>query len=137
MAEIFGIAAAALGLLPLAVQVVKGFRTLQCFIKDARACTKGLEVLDLELQTQGVIFVNECELILGLVSSKSNEPRLMTGDPDHPLWFDERLENSIKHRMARSYEQCVKIMAAIHESQKELATGLEFFDLVRKERNKV
>ncbi|KAK6829777.1 hypothetical protein PG987_010361 [Apiospora arundinis] len=135
MAEILGITSAALGLLPLAVEVVKGFHTLCRTVKTARACTKELETLDINLRTQERIFVNECELILHIISSDSREPRMMTQDLDHPLWSDGTLEGRIKVCMAQSYEQCIDIVKAMRECQQDLAAELSLFTVVRTERD--
>ncbi|KAK7955200.1 hypothetical protein PG988_015894 [Apiospora saccharicola] len=135
MAEVLGIASAVLGLLPLAVEVVKGFHTLCHAIKASRACTKKLVALDVDLQTQKAIFINECEHILGMVSSSSHDPRMMTQDPDHPLWCDGALESRVKACMAQSYEQCIHIIKAMRDCQQELASGLELFTIIRRERS--
>ncbi|KAH7312703.1 hypothetical protein B0I35DRAFT_481137 [Stachybotrys elegans] len=134
MAEVLGIVSAALGLLPLAVQVAKGFHTLCKTVKTAKACTKELEVLDIDIRTQERIFINECELILHIVSSNSHEPQMMTHDLESPLWLDGTLENRVKTCMAQSYEQCIEIIKAMRESQNELLAELNLFAIVRTEK---
>lgn len=134
MAEILGIASAAIGLLPVALDVVKGFQTLKRGLRAAKACVKELDRLDLDLRTQERLFVNECELILHKASPDSRDPRRMTQDLDHPLWQDVTLESRIQECLSRSYEQCIEIIKSMRLLLRMLESEIDLFAVVRRER---
>lgn len=137
MAEALGAVSAALGLLPIAVEVVKGFRTLCRIVEAARSCVRHLEDIHAALRVQERRFLNECELILQMISSDERLARQMTDDPDNLLWYDGALEIRVQSCMSGSYEQFFGLIKSMRESQGQLETKLSMFDGVRKKKQKV
>ncbi|ETS76499.1 hypothetical protein PFICI_11886 [Pestalotiopsis fici W106-1] len=134
MAEILGIASAAIGLVPIVVEVVKGFGTLCKAMKVAKACAKQLKDLDVNLRTQEQIFINECELLLRPSMASTQSLQEMTRDFDNPTYHDGALEIRIQSRMSQSYEQSIEIIKAIRLSQQLLQSELSTFAIVREEK---
>ncbi|RYP77648.1 hypothetical protein DL771_001016 [Monosporascus sp. 5C6A] len=136
MAEILGIVSSSLGLLPILVEVVRGYRTIRRAVSAAKACTKELESINIDLEVQEGRFINECALIVQCASPGDNEARVMIRDPEHPRWGDEKLETSITGFLSRSHSLCIAIINGMTKTHQELRKDLEAFDLVRSERKK-
>lgn len=137
MAEVLGVVSAALGLLPLAVDVAKGFNTLRSALKSAKSCDKDLDTLSIDVRTQERLFINECELILHMVCPNPEDPRRMTRDLENRLWHDPTLEVRVQDCLSRSYEQCIEIVKAMRLAQQFLESDLEPLRAIQAERREV
>ncbi|KAI1123164.1 hypothetical protein F5Y10DRAFT_57969 [Nemania abortiva] len=131
MAEVLGIVSAALGLLPILVEAVRGCRTLRTV---ASSLKKVFRTLVLDLDVQSLRFLNECELLLRTALKSDHDARTMVDNPDHQRWHDTTLDEALASSLSRSYSLCIRIITGIQEAQLELKEQLSSFDAVHAER---
>ncbi|KAK6083064.1 hypothetical protein SCUP234_03892 [Seiridium cupressi] len=138
MAEALGIISASLGLLPILVEVIKGYRTLTQALGFIKTCTKDLNAIELKLDTQQSRFLNECQLLLETASRDQQDIGMMMNDSNHISWNDENLANSIARSFgesnSRTYRSCFNVMKDIQESQQELGKQLATFDIIQNQK---
>lgn len=137
MAEASGIVSAAPGMLPIIIEVIKGFGNLCRVVEIANSCTKQLEGIYAALRVLEQNFLNECELTFEMVSPGTQPPVLMTKDLENPLWTDDALEARIRTRFSGSYEQFTALIEALRGIQVLLQTELSIFDDILKEKQNV
>ncbi len=140
MAEALGVATGIIGLLPVAVQVVNGFRIIRSTIAQLRTCTRKLKTIEVDLEIQERRFLNECQLIIHMAAREKQldqAARTMIDNPSHPLWNDQQLNERLRTCFSRSYDVCIRVIEGMVESLQDLQHGLASFDVIHRERRKV
>ncbi|CAJ2505784.1 Uu.00g131780.m01.CDS01 [Anthostomella pinea] len=115
MAEILGVVSGALGLLPVMVEVIRGFQAVR----------KGL--------IQETRFLNECELLLCLVVTGEEAHNIMK-DTGHQKWTEDALDVMLEESLERSYSACSTVVTMMREAQQEISTEPRAFDVVHTDR---
>jgi hypothetical protein len=142
MAEPLGIASASLGLVPILVETIRGYRTLRETLRFIQSCTNNLNAIHLKLEIQETRFLNECQLLLetALKEHGGNDHSAITAmvdDPEHIGWRDESLtgllEACLGDRHSRSYASCTKAIIRMKKAQTEVERQLAAFDPIRTE----
>jgi hypothetical protein len=127
-----------IGVVPVLVGCIKAIEVLSTLVKTARRCIKELDDLNLDLETQRVLFLNECALLLQQAGEDGPVSKSMAADPSHANWensgtLDYRIQQSLGH----SYELRKKIFSRIQEISEEAIDHLQDFEVVRSQKVKV
>ncbi|KAF3009072.1 hypothetical protein E8E14_007770 [Neopestalotiopsis sp. 37M] len=124
MAETLGIVSASLGLVPILVEAIRGYRTLKETLRFIQTCTKELNAIHLMLDVQETRFLNDA--IAALVDN-----------PEHVGWQDESLKGLLEacfgNRHSRSYASCTKAIIRMKTAQAEVEQQLTAFNQIRTE----
>lgn len=142
MAEIARLAIGVVGLLPVIVQGVVGYRKIRTLLAQVRACSNELRTLEIDVEVQEGRFLNEWELVLHSADINDDKPkgqtvRAMIEDPNHSMWRDSELDDRLRQCLERSYDVCAKIIDNIVETLQDIQQGLVSFSLVRNGRENV
>ncbi|KAI1261335.1 hypothetical protein F5Y18DRAFT_431166 [Xylariaceae sp. FL1019] len=123
MAEVLGVVSATLGLLPVMVEVIRGFQGVRKGVSVAVKSTKELQSIKDALRIQETRFLNECELLLCLVVS-CEEAHIIVSDTGHAKWTEEALTLKLEEILERSYSACNTVVAMMRDAQQEINTEL-------------
>ncbi|KAI1872721.1 uncharacterized protein JN550_003595 [Neoarthrinium moseri] len=129
MAEILGITSATLGLLPIIIEGIHGYKWLRKTIAVVRNPIKELRPLKTVLRVQETIFLNEWELVLRSITKDERQARHMISDPDHAGWRDYDLASALTISLDKSYEVFVELAKETQVTQNELKQVLSCFSL--------
>ncbi|KAI1500910.1 hypothetical protein F5X99DRAFT_409534 [Biscogniauxia marginata] len=133
MAEVLGIVSGTLGLLPVVVEVIRGFQAVRKGLSVAIKSTKELQSIRDALRIQETRFLNECELLLRLVVTCEEAHEIMK-DTDHHKWAEEAFNVMLEESLDRSYSACSTVVTMMQEAQQEISTELRAFDMIHTER---
>ncbi|KAG4280603.1 hypothetical protein FPRO06_11936 [Fusarium proliferatum] len=129
MAEVAGLAIGVVGVLPVIVQGVVGYRKIRTLLAQVRACSNELRTLEIDVEVQEGRFLNEWELVLHSADINDDKPkgqtvRAMIEDPNHSMWRDSELDDRLRQCLERSYDVCAKIIDNIVETLQDIQQGL-------------
>lgn len=143
MAEPLGIVSASLGLVPILVEAIRGYRTLRETLRFIQTCTRNLDAIHNRLEVQKTLFQNECHLLLetALKDHGGKHPEViaaMVDDPEHIGWQDESLTGLLEacfgDRHSQSYTSCTKAIISMKKAQLDVEQQLAVFDPLRTEK---
>ena len=84
----------------------------------------GADVVSI-LQIQAAGFDNICKVLLLMVVASRQDVDNMFDDPDHPVWFDAKANQSLEKKMARFYELCLESLGHCGQVLNEIQNGLQ------------
>jgi hypothetical protein len=127
-----------IGVAPILVESIKALNALSTLVKTVKRCTKELGDVHLDLETQRVLFLNECTLLLQNIGEDHTMSRKMATDPGHANWEDSgAIECRIQRYLGHSYDLWKKIFAKIQEVVQEEINHLQGFEIIRSQKMKV
>jgi len=128
---------ATVGVVPVIVEAIRAYRKIHAHVKIARKCSKHLNDICLNLETQRIRFLNECILLLKQTGHDEAMGQSMIANTKHENWTDNLLEARIQRHLGESYGLCQRIISRISELQSEVARLLECFDKLKTQKAKV
>ncbi|TRX89070.1 hypothetical protein FHL15_010089 [Xylaria flabelliformis] len=109
----------ALGIAPLVLSAVKGFKAVRSRFKILRNHDRVLRRLRRSFITQSHVFLDECHLLLQQVADP-DDVVFMLEDEQSELWSDRNLDNRLKKHLGRKFEDVKEIIEEIHNQIKSL-----------------
>ncbi|KAK4159524.1 hypothetical protein QBC43DRAFT_327019, partial [Cladorrhinum sp. PSN259] len=126
----------ALGIVPLIISGIKGYRSLRSKFKIFCHYSAQVERIRKLLGVQRDYFLNETELMLRLVVQDQVLVKEMMKDAKHLEWGSEKLQANMEKQLGRSMEPFKDTVEDILELVVSLENGLGCFDILTAEHEK-
>ncbi|KAL1640287.1 hypothetical protein SLS58_007103 [Diplodia intermedia] len=119
------VAGLVLGAIPLAVKAFKIYAESVSQVKRYRGYRNHLQDLYQDLDSEYIVYLNTCEQLLdGIVDHNAQKTKLLE-DPGGDAWRDPELEEKLKRRLARSYENYMETVQGMKSAVEEIKARLK------------
>ncbi|KAI0970719.1 hypothetical protein F4678DRAFT_100313 [Xylaria arbuscula] len=102
-----------LGIAPLVLSAVKGFKVVRSRFKILRSHDRVLRRLRRSFTTQSHVFLDECHLLLQQVA-EPDDVVFMLEDDRSELWSDPNLDKKLREHLGRKYEDVKETIEEVH-----------------------
>ena len=110
---------AIVGVLPVVLASIEGFKALRNTTKAAKSCVKYLRDIDLDVQVQHERFLRSCTLIFGTIVKEQGFADMVL-DVEHPAWSNTKeLEEQAKAHLGSAYTTCLRLIDRVKEIVEE------------------
>ena len=113
--------------LPILIESIKSYRTVQRKIHTARHSAHELIRIENIFRFRKQMFYNQCELLLRIVLEDKADAKAMIKDTNHDGWSDQAFHSSLERSLGGSYEACEVVLREIGGLLKEMEKELNSY----------
>ena len=118
------------GVLPILIEVVKGYARLSEKIHTFRHYSREVMSAQVRLKVCEQIFYNECRLLLRLVVEDDQKAMDMLEDALDERWQSKELNDKMKSCLKDNFELCTSIIVGSQMTLEDLEADLKKFDVL-------
>ncbi|OCL08618.1 hypothetical protein AOQ84DRAFT_406347 [Glonium stellatum] len=125
----FEVVGVVFGVLPVLIEVVKGYARLSDKIHAFRHYSREVKSVQVQLRISKLIFHNECRLLLRLVVKDDQKVKDMVEDTSDERWRSKELNDQMAHVLKDNFDLCKSIIEASQVTLELLEADLKKFDV--------
>lgn len=124
------------GILPILIEVVKSYSDVADGLQTFRHWSKEVKSIALALNTQNVIFLNYCRLLLRLVEDDKAAEDMLENRSDQ-RWTSKELNDKLNVVLKDSLELCRSIIEETKDVIDEMKEEMRKFDHIKAQKKMV
>jgi hypothetical protein len=128
----FEVVGVVLGVLPLLISAAEHYEDVFKPFKRFKTCAPELELYQQQLKTQKTIFLNQCQLLLTVLTGRESAKEMLR-EKGHPSWNDTALKEKLVEQLGNSREACEVTVKMIAEKLKSIEEDAESFGAILQE----
>jgi hypothetical protein len=117
------------GVLPLLIETVKAYSTLADGLHRLRHYSKEVKSIALQLNTQHVIFLNHCRLLLRIVENERVVEEMLEDQTDQ-RWTSKTLNDKMNEVLRASFQLCRDIIDGTKDVVDDMREEMGGFDVL-------